>query len=165
MKFLGIQLTSIFEISRNSAYFLKFFGIQPNFDSFWGSTKLPSDLYHVAGEFNTNGRLQNAQHGGENPTILHSIAKRNDSAQNCSRAEEFQPNCLDSKCPDCCGDFLNVDHLYDEALCGTVAHNVIGQIPNDDEVNVTTQLFGQAEFDRVDKTRFNATKGIHITFN
>ena len=124
-----------------------------------GIFNIPSDLYHVAGEFNTNGRLQNAQHGGENPTILHSIAKRNDSAQNCSRAEDFQPNCLDCKCPDCCGDFLNVDHLYDEALCGTVAHNVIGQIPNEDETNVSTQLFGQAEFDRVDKTRFNSTKG------
>ena len=113
----------------------------------------------MAGEFNTNGRLQNAQHGAETPALIHSIAKRNDSGQSCPRAEDFQPNCPDGPCPDCNGDYLNVDHLYDEALVGTVAHNVIGQIPNEEEEVNQTSNFGRAEFDKVDKSRFNASKG------
>lgn len=113
----------------------------------------------MAGEFNTNGRLISAQHVDETAALIHNLAKRNDSGQSCSRAEEFQPWCKDKHCPDCNADYLNVDQLYEDALLGTVAHNVIGQVASEDDQNILSCHFGHVEFDKIDKTGLNPSKG------
>ena len=122
------------------------------------------DLYTVAGEFNTNARCQYAHFGGETGALVHNVAKRNDSGQNCPRAEEFQPRCEDAKCPDCNYDYINVDVVQEETILAVVGHNVIGQIPSEKEDLNLTQNFGQAEFDDIDKNRFNTNKGIKKFF-
>ena len=90
------------------------------------------------------------------------MAKRNDSGQNCPRADDFQPFCLDLLCPDCTYDYINVDQVHDEYILAVVAHNVIGQIPSETETENLTQLFGHAEFANVDRTRFNPNQGINL---
>ena len=100
-----------------------------------------------------------AQFGGETAGFVHSLARRNDSAQNCPRVEDFQICCLDGRCPDCTLNFINLDQVHDEYLCAVVAHNVINQIASETEEENLTRTFGHAEFNKVDKKRFNSSKG------
>ena len=113
----------------------------------------------MAGEFSTNARIQVAQFACETAAFIHNLAKRNDSGQNCPRAEENQPFCGDGYCPDCNCSYINVDQLHDESLLSTVAQNVIGQIPSEVEEENLTKNFGHAFFEKVDVKRFNASKG------
>ena len=116
-------------------------------------------MYTVSGEYNLNARVQVAQFGGENAAFIHNLAKRNDSGQNCPRAEEFQLCCLDGFCPDCNGSYINVDQLHDETICAVVAQNVINQIPSLTEEDNLTKLFGHAVYEQVDSKRFNSSRG------
>ena len=118
----------------------------------------------MAGEFNSNARVQVAQFAGETAAFVHNLARRNDSAQNCPRAEDFQTCCLDGKCPDCTLCFINVDQIHDEYICAVVGHNVINQIASETEEANLTQNYGHAEFDKIDKKRFASNKGEFINF-
>ena len=116
-------------------------------------------MYNVAGEYNTNARVQVAQFGKETAAFLHNVAKRNDSGQNCPRAEENQPVCMDGYCPDCNCTYLCVDQIHDENILAVTAHNVIGQIPSQTEEDNLTKNFGHAEYEQIDAKRFNSTRG------
>ena len=104
-----------------------------------------------------------AQAGDETAAFVHSLARRNDSAQNCPRVGDFQVCCSDGRCPDCTLGFLNVDQVHGKYICAAVGHNVINQIASETEEENLTRNYGHAEFDKIDKTRFGPNKGkLHI---
>ena len=113
----------------------------------------------MCGEYSTNARIQIAQFGSEPAAFIHNLAKRNDSGQNCPRAEENQPVCLDGRCPDCNYTYLCVDQIHDESILAVTGHNLIGQIPSQTEEANLTVNFGHAEFEQIDTQRFNSTRG------
>ena len=49
------------------------------------------DIYTTCGEYNSNGKIQAAQFACEPAVLIHGLAKRSDSGQNCPRADHFQP--------------------------------------------------------------------------
>ena len=117
------------------------------------------DLFSVAGEYNSYARIQVAQHGGESAASVHTLVRRNDSAQNCPRVADYQVCCADRRCPDCTLNFVNVDQVHGKYICAVVGHNVINQIASETETANLTVNFGHAEFDKIDKTRFGPNRG------
>ena len=49
------------------------------------------DIYTSHGEYDANAKIQAAQFACEPAVLIHGLAKRNDSGQNCPRAGRFQP--------------------------------------------------------------------------
>ena len=111
-----------------------------------------------------NARIQSAQFGCEVPAVLHFIARRNDSSQNCPRVDLFQVCCKDANCHDCVADFLYADQIYEENILGVVAQNVINQLPSKREEEILTQEFGQAAYEQIDQVRSGPGKGKTLLF-